>query len=305
MTITGIRNVMSQTQMQHFIETRLLLIPNSAQHIEIAFFGGNFTGMPVFEQEHFLQIAHHFLKQNKVHAVRISTRPDYIDEEVLLRMKQFGVKNIELGAQSMCNDVLVKSGRGHSTEDTIHASKMITNYNFSLGLQMMIGLPGDNKEKSIKTAERIIALKAKETRIYPLIVLKDTPLFQLFQEGNYSPLSIEHAIETMVPIVKLFEQNNVKILRIGLHPSEEISTDEIVAGPWHQAMRQLVYTEIWTEILIEANKNNEIQSKTISVSPKQFQNAIGYKRKNKLMFPHFTIVSDNNLKGMNYEIDYH
>ncbi len=194
--------------------------PKGNKHVEIGFFGGNFTGIPLDDQEKYLQVAQPFLEKGIVQGIRLSTRPDYIDEQGLHLLKKYGVTTIELGAQSMDNDVLQQSARGHTAEDVENASRMIIAAGFRLGLQMMVGLPGDTLEKSVFTARKIIELGACETRIYPVLVIKGTKMAEWYEQGKYKPLSMEEAVFWVKTILPLFEDAGVEVTRVGLHSSE-------------------------------------------------------------------------------------
>ena len=199
-------------------------------------------------------------------------------------LKKYNVKAIELGAQSLDDEVLKKVGRGHTTKDVETASKLINDFGFELGLQMMIGLPGDTELASIKTAQKIIELKAKSTRIYPTLVIKDTSLEKLYHKGQYKPLSLHDAIQITKKIIPIFENNKIQILRVGLHPSEGLITGKnLVAGPFHPSFKELVLTEIWYDKFTEHFKQDvKYKEIKIFVNPKEYNYAVGYRGKNKI-----------------------
>jgi len=274
------------------IEMRLLTIaPGNV--VEIGFFGGNFTGIEQEMQERYLSLARRYVFSGQVKGIRLSTRPDYIDENALRLLKRYNVTTIELGAQSLDEAVLKLSGRGHTVEDVITASRMILQHGFQLGLQMMIGLPGDTLDKSKDTARQIVRLGASNTRIYPTLVIKDTELENRFRNGEYSPMTPEDAIHWTKKVVPIFEEGNVTILRIGLHPSEGIlNGDTLVAGPFHVAFGEMVQSAIWREILSEALRAKRQASGkgtgsrellTVEVSVGQINVATGYRAENKKM----------------------
>jgi histone acetyltransferase (RNA polymerase elongator complex component) len=284
-------------------------IPKIDSQTEVAFFGGNFTGLPLPEQEQFLKTVQPYLENGSIQNIRLSTRPDYINKDILELLKRYHVNTIELGAQSMDNDVLRLSGRGHTFNDIAIASKLIIEYGFSLGLQMMLGLPNDTLEKSINTAKMIIALGAENTRIYPTLVIKDTQLEKLYKENKYKPLSLEEAIEWTKETYKIFEKAEVKVLRMGLHPSMGlISGESLVAGPFHVSFGELVMTALWNDTLIPLIRKVENKSIVISVAPKQINNAIGHNAINKKMlleyFKEVKFITNSLLKGRNYHVDY-
>jgi len=282
--ISGVSNVPTPNEIPQIIDKYLDTIPKQ-NYIEIAFFGGSFTGIPIYLQEQYLQIASSYVKQNKVNGIRISTRPDYINVEILNMLKNYNVTAIELGAQSTNDLVLQKSGRGHNFEHIKNAVKLIKKYNFELGLQMMLGLPEDSFENSFQTAKDIIELKADTTRIYPTIVVKNTVLEKLYNLQLYKPLTLEEAVEWTKPIYLLFEKNNVNVLRVGLHQSEELIVGKsLVAGPFHQSFKEMVMTLIWFDIIKNKIKDIEPKNLIITVNHLQINYAIGYKSYNKLYF---------------------
>lgn len=301
--ISGMLSVPEPNAIKDIIESHLETMPLESD-IEIAFFGGNFTGIQIQLQQEFLSVTEEYISSGRVKAIRLSTRPDYITKENLLLLKRYNVKTIELGAQSLDKDVLRLSGRGHKVEDIIRSSKMILDEGFSLGLQMMIGLPGDSLEKSLFTAKEIVELGADNTRIYPTLVIKDTKLAQLYESGKYSPLSLQEATDWSKQILKVFEEGNVKVIRMGLHPSEGlISGEAFLAGPFHISFRELVLTETWNEILMPLLKM-ESEGIVIHVPIDEFNYAVGYESKNKKKllenYRHVKFEADQKLKGRTF-----
>lgn len=244
---------------------------NSAQ---IAFFGGSFTCIPKQKMIGFLQIAAPFVEAGHFTGIRISTRPDGIDHDILKLLKQYHVESIELGAQSMNNEVLLQSNRGHTAEDTKNAAKLILDHGFSLGLQMLLGLPGDTKEKAFATAQELAALNPKEMRLYPAVVFPNTQLYDLYKSGEYTPLTVEEAIEWTIPIAKYLQEQNIHLLKVGLHQA-----DGAVAGAFHPAFGELVRTGLWNEHLRDLLPPPPCSVK-IQVDPTELSIALGQKRKN-------------------------
>lgn len=291
--ISGQSKIPSPPEIIQLIETYLSTIDRDATTVEVAFFGGNFTGINMQKQEELLKLVQPFIEKKQVDSVRISTRPDYIDEENLRLLKKYHVGTIELGAQSMNDEVLQLSQRGHSVKDILQASALIQQFEFYLGLQMMIGLPGDSREKCRETAQKIIELGADNTRIYPTLVIKGTLLEQWVNEGKYEALSLSEAISQTADIIPLFEKAGVNILKVGLHPTDGFTSGkELVAGPYHPSFRELVLTEIWKRKilpLMRVQEGNEIFK--ISVPEDQMNYAIGFRQKNKKMLKqHFKDV---------------
>ena len=283
-TISGTHTIPQPADVKDIVEQYLETIPEN-RTINIAFFGGTFTGLPIELQEQYLIEAFKFIKRDRVSGIRLSTRPDYINEPVLELLKKYNVTTIELGAQSTSQEVLDETGRGHTVDDIRDASNLICKHGFELGLQMMIGLPGDSYERSIQTAKDIVSLGACNTRIYPAIVVKHTALEKLYYEERYTPLTLEEAVEWTKDIVHIFEENNISILRMGLHPSDELVIGKsLIAGPFHTSFKEMVMTQIWKE-LIDAelqSLNSSFSDKIkITVSDRQIHYAIGYRQTNR------------------------
>jgi len=284
--ISGTLVMPQPSDVVEIIENHLATIPRDSE-TEIGFFGGNFTGIEPEVQQSYLEIAEKYIKAGEVKSIRLSTRPDYIDRERLTFLKKFTVTTIELGAQSLDDEVLQLSGRGHTVKDVEAASKLIRERGFSLGLQMMVGLPGDTPEKSIATAHRIVELGASCTRIYPTLVIRDTQLEKMYLAGKYIPLTLDEAVETTALLAGIFEEAGIKILRIGLHPSEGLLGGEsLVAGPFHVAFGELVSTMQWAKIFrqkLAGITPDKSSSLLVEVAPGQLNAAVGHKAANKHM----------------------
>lgn len=240
---------------------------------QIAFFGGSFTGIGKELMEGYLKVAYKYVKDGLVSGIRLSTRPDYIDEEILSILRNYGVKNIELGAQSMDDEVLKNSRRGHDSECVRRASALIRRFGFTLGLQMMISLPGDTPEKSIATAKEFVSLGAKETRIYPTVIIEDTYLAQMYREGSYIPMTMDEAVETAAACYEVFYENGVKVLRIGLQNSEELRKS-VIGGAYHDALGEMVFSRV-----IRRAADRETHAE-ICYAPRFLSKVLGQKRAN-------------------------
>ncbi|MEG2069749.1 MAG: radical SAM protein [Bacteroidales bacterium] len=256
-----------------------------------------------------MKIAQPYLKSGQIESIQLSTRPDYINADILDNLQQYGVRTIELGAQSLDNEVLKKSGRGHTVEEVEQASVLIKQYGFELGLQMMVGLPGDSFEKSMLTAQTIAKFKADYTRIYPTLVIKDTDLEKLYLAGQYTPLSLEEAVRWSKELLKFFTFHHITILRMGLHPSEGLLTgSSLVAGPFHISFRELVLTSLFEELIFSKINQDKKEKIIIRVSPKQINAAIGYysQNRNKLetIFKDVKFKTDETLKKGCLTIEY-
>ncbi len=267
-----------EDNIRHTIDSYIGTIPDTNERLEIAFFGGSFTGIDISIQKKLLEIAYSYKRSGYVDRIRLSTRPDYIDKERLNLLKLYDVDIIELGVQSMSPDVLQNSYRGHNDVDVINASNLIKDYGFILGLQMMVGLPGSNYEKELFTAKQLINLKPSIVRIYPTLVIKDTYLEKKYHLGKYIPLPLEQAIETCKDLLMLFNYNDINVIRIGLQPTDNIAENkDVIAGPFHPAFRQLVEEKVYREYLkiSFANNikvNNHIQ---VYINKREISNFVG------------------------------
>lgn len=260
---------------------------NQNSSIQIAFFGGSFTGIDSKVQEELLSTAYEYIKNGKVDSIRVSTRPDYIDVDKLKLLKKYGVKTIELGVQSTNDYILNKVKRGHSFNDVRKASKLIRKNKFILGHQMMVGLPESTQKDEIKTAKDLIKLKPKMVRIYPVLVIKDTRLCEDYMNGEYSPNTVEQAVETCVILLKMFRKKKIEVIRIGLQNTDEIcspenQTSQVVAGPYHPAFRQLVESRLYYEEISKKIKglNNKVKNVKFIVNKDKINNFVGHKREN-------------------------
>ena len=219
-------------------------LPQTGAKRQLAFYGGSFTAIDEAQQEELLQAAHEALERGEIDSIRLSTRPDAIDGTVLERLRRYGVETIELGAQSLDDEVLRRSGRGHTAADVKRASEMIKAAGFHLILQMMTGLPGDTPGRCVETARRIIRLQPDGVRIYPTVIVKDTALYELWRSGQYREHTVEDAVSVCARIVPLFEQAGIPVIRLGLNPTEELSGGDAVAGAYHPALGELVKSRI-------------------------------------------------------------
>ena len=278
--ISGQLHVPHEMEIINTIESYLETISRDTADVQFAYFGGNFTGLSLQHQEDYLKLVEPYILQGKISGIRISTRPDYINEEILTLLKKNHVKSIELGAQSMDDEVLKKSKRGHTSAETEKAAVLIKKIGFSLGLQMMVGLPGDTMESTIYTANKIVELGPENTRIYPTLVIKGTHLENLYMQGKYQPLSLDVAVNWSKEAVKIFEKAGIKILKLGLHPSEGlVNGNDLIAGPFHRSFHELVLTSIWREEFESLSVQRT--SIEIVVAPDQINAAIGYQGSNK------------------------
>ncbi len=286
-SISGQKKNVTKEDARKIIDNFLGNIEDVQGEREIAFFGGSFTAIEEERQEELLGLAYEYIKAGKVNSIRISTRPDCIDSKVLKRLKKYKVKTIELGVQSTNNYILKRANRGHSFEDVKKASKLIRLYGFTLGHQMMVGLPESTRIDEINTAKALIKLKPKMIRIYPVLVIKGTKLEEEFEQGKYEPLTVTQAVETCKELVKLFNKKRIDVIRVGLQNTDEISDpesqeSEVVGGPFHPAFRQLVESAIWYEAILNKIKklNAKVKEVKVTVNPVDANNVIGHKKEN-------------------------
>ena len=255
-------------------------IPENS-NIELAFYGGSFTAIPVGEQNRLLDAALPFLHDGSIEALRLSTRPDAIDDVTLQRLKTYGVRTIELGAQSMCDEVLFLSGRGHTSAQTEVSARLIKAHGFKLILQMMTGLPWDTRERTIETANKIIALKPDGVRIYPTVIVEDTPLRDMWRAATYKEHTVEEAVDWCAGIVPLFRSAGIPVIRLGLNPSEELSAGAAVGGAYHPAFGELVKSRLLLDkarvLLAENAHGNDV---VLYVNASEVSAMTGQKRSN-------------------------
>ena len=248
---------------------------------EIAFFGGSFTAIEREYMCSLLTAAKHFLDTHKFKGIRVSTRPDCIDDDVLTVLKSYGVTAIELGAQSMCDDVLSANNRGHSSDDVRRASALIKSYGFEFGLQMMTGLYKSDFEKDLYTAEEIIKLKPDTIRIYPTVVLKNTRLADLQDMGEYKAPTAEESAPFCANLLQMFTENGIKVIKLGLHSSETVEAD-MVGGAYHPAFRELCEGYIYLQKILEKLEGKDKNSTyTIFVNKKALSKAKGQQKRNE------------------------
>lgn len=251
------------------------------QSAEIAFFGGSFTAIERGDMISLLEAAAPFVGKDGFAGIRISTRPDAINEEILSLLKRYRVSSIELGAQSMDDRVLACNRRGHTSAQVEKASAQIRAYGFSLGLQMMTGLYGDTPAGAMNTARRLAALKPDTIRIYPTIVMRGTELEALYQSGAYFPMELEEAVSLCAELLDFFEGEQIRVIRLGLHSTPELERDRL-AGPWHPAFRELCESHRFYNKVYKCLKDDMDIGFTIKirVNPKDISKALGQKKKN-------------------------
>ena len=300
--ITGCKTLPHSTDIDEAVKIATSSDKYNKDNTEIAFFGGSFTAI---EREYMIELlnaAYKYVNDGTVKGIRISTRPDCIDEGILEILKQYGVSSIELGAQSMVDNVLIANNRGHLSGDVVYASKLIKQFGFSLGLQMMTGLYKSCEADDCFTAEKIIELKPDTVRIYPTITIKNTYLESLYNQGQYIPQTLEAAVSLATKLEDMFINNDITVIRIGLHT---IEADSYVAGPWHPAFRELCESYRFKNILNSVLKENK--SYIIYVNGSDTSKIIGQNRSNIDYFSkkniQIKIIQDNSVNKSDFIVE--
>ena len=278
--ISGAQEPAGVENVKNAIESAAALPRNGAKR-QLAFYGGSFTAIPSCQQEALLGAAKEYLDRGEIDAIRLSTRPDAIDGAVLARLKRYGVETIELGAQSLCDEILQLSGRGHTAADVVNASEQIKAAGFRLILQMMTGLPGDSVERTVDTAKKIITLHPDGVRIYPTVIVRDTALYDLWQAGEYKEHTVADAVEYCAAIVPLFEAAGIPIIRLGLNPTDELSGGAAAGGAYHPALGELVKSRLMLYKMRGALNGIPAGSRvTLGVNKSRVSQAVGQHREN-------------------------
>lgn len=298
-SITGMVDNVDGKYTRRTIEEYLTTINRNNSIVEVSFFGGTFTAINIDKQKELLAVAKEFKDRQLIDYIHLSTRPDYIDHKILKNLKDYSVDIIELGIQSMDDEVLTMSCRGHSSMDVKNASKLIKEYGFILGHQIMLGLPGDTFDKDIKTAFEVVSMKPEICRIYPALLIKHTEMENLFYKGEYTPYSLDKAVEITKTVYGILVSHGIKVIRVGLQPTEEINIGrEIVSGPFHPAFRELVEGSILIDMIFQSLKENS-SGLTIYINEKDISKL--YADKKKYFIPlknkigNIKVVFDNSL----------
>lgn len=299
-TITGIEEKVNSEFTRKTIKEYLQTINKKQAVVEVSFFGGTFTAINIERQKELLSVAKEFKDRGDIDFIHLSTRSDYIDDEILVNLKNYSVDVIELGVQSLDKEVLLKSGRGHSEEDVVKASALIKKYGFILGHQIMLGLPGDTFEKDIETTRKSIAMKPDIYRIYPALVIKDTPMEKIYNSGTYKPYDLYEAVEITKIIYSMLTAHNIKVIRIGLQPTEEINSGkELIAGPFHPAFRELVEGSLYRDLVVEQVSKNYKGKLIIKINSKDLSKLYADKKrffndmKKQLQTATIEVIQDN------------
>lgn len=279
--ITGVSTDITSSDVRNIVEEYLETIDKDAI-VEIAFFGGSFTAIDVDIQRNLLSVAKEYVDKGLVQDIRMSTRPDCINQEILDMLKEYSVSIIELGVQSLDEDVLRDSIRGHNAEQVFTSSKLIKENGINLGLQMMVGLPSDTEEKCINTAKKFIELDPYCVRIYPTLVVKETGLEDLLNRKQYHSFSLEESVDIVKKLLALFYVNNINVIRVGLQATDDIQIGKaVVDGPYHPAFRELVEGAMIKDYLESIVIENKATSKiVVNTNKKNISKIIGNKKTN-------------------------
>lgn len=286
-TISGEQKQVTKEDVVNTINYYLSNFENNNNYVEVAFFGGSFTAIEVEKQIELLEAVQPYIKDKKVDSIRLSTRPDAIDKDILKMLKKYKVKTIELGVQSSNNYILERCKRGHTFEDVKKASKLIRLCGFKLGHQVMVGLPESNAKDDIQTARDSIKLKPKMVRIYPVLVIKGTKLEEEYNKGEFTPLTVSQAVERSKEIIKLYNKKKIQVIRVGLQNTDTITdisseNSEVISGPYHPAFGQLVQDSLWYDKIVDKIKaiNAKVVKVEIEANSKDINNIVGHKKEN-------------------------
>ncbi len=289
----------SPSSVPNFIEASLIQIPDNkkTRQKQVAFYGGSFTAIHGDDQVRYLKEVQPFLASGLIDSIRISTRPDALNEETLSLLKEYGVKTVEVGVQSMIDEVLSLAHRGHRAEDTVSATLRLRQWGFEVGHQLMIGLPGDTCDRFLQTLDRVIELKPDFARIHPTIVLRGAPLENLWREGRYSALSLEETIDWLKRGLVKLENSSISVARIGLQPTDELQRD-FLAGPYHPALRQLIDSAVFFDMAASLLQTSQKNGQALFLChPKEVSNLRGQKNENILRLKKHFKLSDVLING--------
>ena len=276
------------------------------ENVGIAFYGGSFTGLELEVQKLFLELALKYKRLGSIKHIRLSTRPDYINSSIVEMLKSYSVDLVELGVQSFDDTVLDLSYRGHRKDAIYNAVNCLKNYGVAYGIQLMFGLPGDNRERFFFSVSEAIALRPETVRIYPTLVLEDTVLAQQYRDGFYIPPTLEEAIGVVKKAYKAFNQNKIHVIRVGLQATDLIDFHKsVVAGPYHPAFKDLIMDAIFYDAMENIFKTNtynkDITKAVFTVHPKSVSHIRGQRKNNQIKlkknfgFEITKIIQDQNL----------
>jgi histone acetyltransferase (RNA polymerase elongator complex component) len=289
----------SPSSVRNFIEASLAHIPDNKKNRkkQVAFYGGSFTAIHRDDQARYLKEVQPFIASGLIDSIRVSTRPDALDEETLSVLKEYGVRTVEVGVQSMIDEVLSLACRGHCAGEIVSATRRLKQWGLEVGHQLMIGLPGDTCDRFLQTLDRVIELEPDFLRIHPTLVLKGAPLENLWREGRYTPLSIEETIAWLKRGLARLENSSIQVARMGLQPTDELEMD-FLAGPYHPALRQLVDGAIFLDMAMSLLQRSQKNRQALFFcNPKEISNLRGQKNENILRLKKDFNLSDIFIHG--------
>lgn len=279
-SISGEENKISASEVFETASKELETLSESERkETEIAFFGGSFTAIEREKMLSFLDAGKRLIEKYSIKGIRISTRPDALSEEILEILKEYGVSDIEIGAQSTDAKVLSLNDRGHTREDIFSASERIRKYGFGLGLQIMPGLFGDTKETIEKTVADVLKIKPDTLRVYPTLVVRGTKLEKLYNEKIFTPLTLEDAAEICSKMLEPMEDSGIEIIKMGLH-SEKSLEENLIAGPYHPSFKEICESRLFCDKIEDEMKKRNLKSAEVFVAPKSISKALGNRREN-------------------------
>ena len=281
-SITGVKASLSLGSVIEKIKGQLRAQQGNHIRREVAFYGGNFTGMEREVQVQLLSAVQPLIRRGLIDSVRVSTRPDNVDLQTLDLLKECGVLTVELGVQSMVEKVLRRSRRGHTADHVLSAVKLLHGGGFEVGIQIIVGLPGDNIHGNAHTVDRVIQLNPHFVRIYPAVVLKGTLLEKWYRSGRFTPLSLKEAVKICKGGFLKFYRAGIPVIRLGLQSSPELEKkDCVVAGPYHPAFGHLVESSLFYDMAsCLMGKSREARILRARVSPSDVSNIRGQKNRN-------------------------
>lgn len=311
--ITGVKPYnLSRSAIEHSIQKFLSFARDRKRPVQIAFYGGNFLGLPEQQVHDLLELATAYVARGDAGGIRFSTRPDTITESTLETIRRFPVTTIELGLQSMDDRVLRLSRRGHTANDTVRAARLVKSAGYVLGLQMMTGLPGDTPQGAMQTATQMVSLEPDFVRIYPTLVLAHSPLAENFRSGTFVPATLEETIALVSRLFLIFTASRIRVVRMGLQADDTLSSPStILAGPYHPALGERVYSRVFCRLAETAldQHQNRHHPLGIRVHPRHLSRMTGAGRENlhrlKTQFhiENLAIQGDSNITPHHLEVD--
>ena len=262
---------------------------------EVAFYGGTFSLLPLDLQDRYLTTAGRFVASGRVAGIRVSTRPDALDDISIARLKSSGVTTVEIGCQSFSESVLIAAGPGHAATDNLSAVQRCQNAGFQVGVQLMPGLPGSSSGEALTSLRQALALKPAFVRIYPTVVIEGTKLADLWKSGDYHPWTLDEAVNVCADMLLLCRQVGMPVIRLGLQRDPQLE-ENLLAGPYHPAFGQLVRSRLWRRALLHASS----QEQQLTVHPNDLSDALGHRGENrdwlKKINPEVSLMADKTVE---------